>query len=117
MNISVLGLWHLGMVYSIGLSEKGFNVIGIDENHETVETLNSGELVIYEPKFRDLLLVNLKLKRLRFTSFIEESRDSDIIFIALDTPVLDDDSSDVSPVLNLVNTGFNKLYCTPLLPW
>ena len=102
MNISVVGLWHLGMVYSIGLSEKGFNVIGIDENNETVKKLNSGELPIYEPKFTDLLLVNLHSNRLRFTSSVEECGNSEIIFVALDTPVHDDDTSDTSPVLNLV---------------
>jgi UDPglucose 6-dehydrogenase len=39
---------------------------------------------------------------LRFTSSVEECGNSEIIFVALDTPVHDDDTSDTSPVLNLV---------------
>jgi UDPglucose 6-dehydrogenase len=89
MRICVCGLWHLGTVIAACLAAAGHDVTGFDEN---VEALGRGELPVQEPGLAELI------RAVRFTSDREVLRSADVVWIAWDTPVDDDDRADVEAV-------------------
>ena len=93
-KIGVFGLWHLGCVISATWS-KSSDVIGYDYDYENVEKLKNGTPPIYEPFLEEAIKENLN-KTLKFTNDQSNLNDCDFIFLAYDTPVNDDDSSNKS---------------------
>jgi UDPglucose 6-dehydrogenase len=108
-KIGVVGLWHLGCVLSASWSLKGHPVTGWDENPELVRKLSLGKSPVYEPRLDDILKRHIKKKTLKFTSGFEEIKDCPFVFLAYDTPVLDDDTSDIKPLQNAVDLLGNAL--------
>ena len=45
MKICVYGLWHLGTVTAACLANRGFEVVGLDSNTETIDDLNCLSLI------------------------------------------------------------------------
>ena len=58
MNVTVLGLWHLGCV-TAACCAKHFQVIGLDFDTATVANLNSGKAPLFEPGLNELLAAML----------------------------------------------------------
>jgi UDPglucose 6-dehydrogenase len=107
-KVCVIGLWHLGSVYSACLAGAGYRVVGVDGNPETVEQLNKGVPPVFEPGLGELITWNLKSKRLSFTTdLIPALKGSNHVLITYDTPVNDRDEVDLSPILAL-NTVLAK---------
>ncbi len=105
MKISVIGTGYVGLVAGACLSDSGNHVTCIDVDREKVARLEKGELPIYEPGLEELVLRNLRAKRIRFiTDGREALRNSDVIFIAVGTPQSEDGSSDLRYVLAAVQT-------------
>ena len=48
-TISVYGLGYIGLPTAAMFANSGVNVIGVDVNKETIETINSGNIHIIEP--------------------------------------------------------------------
>ena len=87
MKLAIVGSGYVGLVTGTGLANLGNDVTCIDIDKEKVDLLSSGKLTIYEPGLEELFIRNLKGKRLSFTSDIKKAvRESDIIFICVDTP-------------------------------
>ncbi|MBI2454030.1 MAG: nucleotide sugar dehydrogenase [Parcubacteria group bacterium] len=101
-NIAVIGLWHLGEVFSVGLAELGHKVVGIDKNEEIVKKFNSGILPLAEPNLGDLLKKNISEQRLSFSNNYSCINKCDTVWITEDTPVNDLDEVDVSSIKQLV---------------
>ena len=102
MKIAVIGTGYVGLVQGIIMSEFGSEVICVDKSQEKIEILNKGELPIYEPGLAELLHKNQKAKRISFTTDIEKAiKKSEVIFIAVGTPAMEDGSADLSAVLNV----------------
>ena len=106
MNISVFGLWHLGCVTAACLADKGYSVTGLDAESKTVENLNAGKPPLFEPGLEELIDKGMKTGRLRFTGDKSEVRACDIIWVAFDTPVDENDRADVAFVENEVKSIF-----------
>ena len=49
LNISVIGLGYIGLPTAAVLASRGHQVIGVDVNEETINTINKGEVHIVEP--------------------------------------------------------------------
>ena len=99
MNVAVLGLWHLGSVTAACLARAGHNVVGWDHDQVTVARLASGRAPIAEPDLDALLAETIAAKRLRFTAALDEAvRGSEVVWIAFDTPVDDEDRANVGAV-------------------
>jgi UDP-N-acetyl-D-mannosaminuronic acid dehydrogenase len=62
----------------------GFQVVGVDVNERVVETLNNGEVHIYEPGLGTLVQAALKSGNLRVAS---EPEPADVFIIAVPTPL------------------------------
>ncbi len=98
-TICVVGLWHLGSVLAACWAELGYHVVGLDGSAGVVEGLRSGRAPIFEPGLDDLLQANLSKGRLAFTTDFRDAIPlSDFVFVAFDTPVDVNDSTDLTPV-------------------
>jgi UDPglucose 6-dehydrogenase len=100
MNITILGLWHLGSV-TAACCAKYFRVNGLDFDVATIAKLNSGVAPLFEPGLDDLIGAGIASKNLFFTSDAASACDNaDILWVCYDTPVNDYDESDVNFVLS-----------------
>ena len=97
--ICVVGLWHLGCVVAACWAELGHRVVGVDPSAPVVEALRAGKAPIFEPGLEDLIGKNVQAGRLSFTAGAgEAARGARFAFIAFDTPVDEDDRSDLAPL-------------------
>jgi UDPglucose 6-dehydrogenase len=91
VNVCVAGLWHLGSVTAACLASAGHDVVGYDANESKP---------IFEPGLTEMIAASTRAGRLRFTSDPAEGvRGAEIVWIAYDTPVDDDDNADVAFVM------------------
>lgn len=102
MRVCVLGLWHLGTVTAACLAAAGHRVTGIDFDPEVVLGLESGKAPIYEPGLDALIKAEQASRRLSFSTDVHAAAEADVIWVAIDTPVDDDDGADVDYVLDRV---------------
>lgn len=110
-KIGVLGLWHLGSVYTACLAKQGFDVVGFDLKKSVIESLSLGIPPIFEPDLEQLIKSNLN-KNLHFTSISEDAiSDKDYVFITIDTPVNNQDKVQLKVVYDLFN--LIKKYISP----
>ena len=87
MKICMIGSGYVGLVSGTCFAELGNNVICVDNNINKISNLKKGVIPIYEPGLEELIIRNLKQKRLQFSSNISESiKKSDLIFICVVTP-------------------------------
>lgn len=98
-KISVIGLWHLGLVNCVGFCEKGYSVTAIDFNKSLINNLKKGIPPLFEPDLSETINKHLKTNRLEFFIDASVSKDSDYVVIAYDSPVNDKDEVDISPVI------------------
>ena len=99
MNITVLGLWHLGSV-TAACCAKHFLVVGLDFDAANVAKLNQGRAPLLEPGLNELIAAGLAAKKLFFTSDAKIAcANADVLWLTYDTPVNDNDESDVESVL------------------
>ena len=99
MKIVVLGLWHLGSV-TAACCAKHFQVTGLDFDASNIAKLNSGKAPLLEPGLDELIATGLATKKLSFTSGAKIAcENADILWLTYDTPVNDNDESDVESVL------------------
>ena len=102
MDISIIGSGYVGLVTGAALAELGNRVICVDSDAKKINSLKKGKIPIYEPGLKELIVGNVKKKKLRFTSSIKEAVDgSEIIFISVWTPTLKTGEADLSAVENV----------------
>ncbi|MBI5384283.1 MAG: UDP-glucose/GDP-mannose dehydrogenase family protein [Verrucomicrobia bacterium] len=100
MNLTVLGLWHLGCV-TAACCARHFRVVGLDFDAPTIANLRQGQAPLFEPGLNELLSHGLAAGRLSFTTEAATAcAEADVLWLTYDTPVNDDDESDVEAVLN-----------------
>lgn len=110
MRVAVVGLWHLGTVAAACLSAFGHRVVGIDPNPEIVANLKKGTPLIFEPGLSELVNEGIGRGSLTFTTDIKSGVDcADAVMIAFDTPVRDDDTSDLTPILGSIGVMTDHL--------
>ncbi len=105
MNIAIIGTGYVGLVSGTCFAEMGNQVTCVDIDESKVETLQRGELPIYEPDLEHYFARNSKEGRLTFTTEYKDAvLDADVIFLALPTPPGEDGSADLSYVLSAAGT-------------
>lgn len=98
-RISIIGLGYVGIVHAVGFASLGFRVIGYDIDGSKVARLSRGDPVIYEEGLGEALAKVLSNGSLKLTSSVEEAiLGSDVTFITVGTPSLQDGSLDLSQV-------------------
>lgn len=109
MNVAVLGLWHLGTVTAACLASAGHDVLGVDFDRVMVDKLAGGEPPLFEPGLADLVRSGLDSGRLRFSADAAAVACADVVWVAYDTPVDDEDRADVAFVADRVARLFPHL--------
>lgn len=99
MKIVVQGLWHLGSV-TAACCARHFDVVGLDFDATNITRLNSGQAPLLEPGLNELLAAGLAANKLSFTADPKIAcAIADVLWLTYDTPVNDNDESDVDFVL------------------
>lgn len=109
MKLAVIGLWHLGEIYSACLAELGHHVIGIADDASVVEGLKKNIPPLAEPRLEFLLKKHQILRRLRYTTDIASVSDCDAVWITFDTPVDGRDRADPSVIFSCLDAIIPRL--------
>ena len=99
LNITVVGLGHLGTVAATGLATSGHRVLGLDVDRERIETLRSGRSPVYEPGLEEWLNQGLDRGNLRFLHWDDVSEPlGEVAMIATGTPPSESGAADLRQV-------------------
>jgi UDPglucose 6-dehydrogenase len=109
----MIGTGYVGLVSGVCFSDLGNEVICVDKDINKINLLKKGNIPIYEPGLSELVVKNLKNKRLSFSSDLEKSvKKSDIIFICVGTPTKKNgtsaDLSQIFEVAKQLSSMINK---------
>ena len=105
MKIAIVGTGYVGLVSGTCFAEIGVNVTCVDTNKEKIESFQKGNIPIYENGLEEMVLRNMKAKRLKFTTSLESCLDDvEVIFSAVGTPPDEDGSADLKYVLEVART-------------
>ena len=100
-----MGTGYVGLVSGTCFAEIGVDVTCVDTNSEKIESLQKGIIPIYENGLEEMVLRNMKAKRLKFTTSLESCLDDvEVIFSAVGTPPDEDGSADLKYVLEVART-------------
>lgn len=98
MRITVVGTGYVGLVSGACFSEFGFHVTCVDKDASKIDKLQKGQIPIYEPGLDHLVHRSAQQGRLVFTTEWQSIADSDVVMIAVGTPIGDEGAADVSAV-------------------
>ena len=105
MKIAIVVTVYVGLVSGTCFAEIGVDVTCVDTNSEKIESLQKGVIPIYENGLEEMVLRNVKAKRLKFTTSLESClNDVEVIFSAVGTPPDEDGSADLTYVLEVART-------------
>ena len=101
-RICMIGTGYVGLVSGACLADFGHEVWCVDINEKRIEDLHEGIIPIYEPGLDLLVRKNVDGGRLFFTTSLEEAMDTtDVIFIAVQTPMSDTGEADLTFVIKV----------------
>jgi UDPglucose 6-dehydrogenase len=87
MRVAMIGSGYVGLVSGACFADFGHDVTCVDKDADKIAALKRGEMPIYEPGLAELVAINVREKRLRFTTELAAAvRNTDAIFIAVGTP-------------------------------
>ncbi len=109
MTVAVAGLWHLGTVTAACLASRDITTIGYDSDTAVVRNLQAGEPPLFEPGLKELVRSGIDRGTLRFTATPADLGAADVLWVAWDTPVDDQDRADVDLVIREVTALFPSL--------
>ncbi|WP_296801724.1 UDP-glucose/GDP-mannose dehydrogenase family protein [uncultured Methanobrevibacter sp.] len=110
MNITVIGTGYVGLVTGACFSKMGNKVYCVDIDEEKIEGLKEGILPIFEPHLGTLVINGQKQGDLVFTTDIKEALDdTNIIFIAVGTPMADDGSANLDYIFSAASDIANNI--------
>jgi UDPglucose 6-dehydrogenase len=89
VNVTVIGVGHVGLVSAAAFARWGHQVVGLDDDHAKIEQLRSGSPWFYEDGLQELFDEVVAADRLRFTSDpVEAMHDAEVVFVCVGTPPL-----------------------------
>jgi len=109
----MIGAGYVGLVSGACFADLGNTVYCVDKDEKKIDTLNSGEIPIYEPGLYEIVKKNYLSNRLRFTTDLSKAvKFSDIVFICVGTPTSKKNkAADLSSVFNAateISKNINK---------
>ncbi|HIP49161.1 MAG TPA: UDP-glucose/GDP-mannose dehydrogenase family protein [Lutibacter sp.] len=100
MNIIIIGTGYVGLVTGTCFAEMGNKVTCIDIDKKKIDNLKKGIIPIYEKGLQKMVTQNIAHDTLLFETNMNESiNQSDLVFIAVGTPMGEDGSADLQHVI------------------
>lgn len=100
MKITIIGTGYVGLVTGTCFAEMGNTVTCIDVDEKKISALKNGVIPIYEPGLETLVVKNVANGNLNFSTQLSDALPAtEIVFIAVGTPMGDDGSADLQYVL------------------
>src|SRR5262245_17091542 len=100
MKLAVVGTGYVGLVVGACFAETGNDVICVDKDAAKIRALAAGRIPIYEPGLEELVRRNRANKRLSFSTALADAvKKSEVVFLAVGTPMGEDGSADLQHVL------------------
>jgi len=110
MNITVIGTGYVGLVTGACFSKMGNKVYCVDIDENKIEGLKNGILPIFEPHLGTMVKNGQEKGDLIFTTQIKEALDNtDIIFIAVGTPMAEDGSANLDYIFSAASDIANNI--------
>ena len=101
MNITVIGTGYVGLVTGTCFSKMGNKVYCVDIDDEKINGLKQGVLPIFEPHLATMVNNSQNKGDLIFTTDIKQALDdTNIVFIAVGTPMADDGSANLEYIFS-----------------
>lgn len=105
MKVTVYGSGYVGLVTGSLLADVGNDVLCVDIDESKVANLKKGIIPIHEPGLDDVIIRNVEIGRLNFTTDMDTAvAHSEMQFIAVGTPPDEDGSADLKHVLAVAET-------------
>lgn len=96
MNLTIIGTGYVGLVTGTCFAEMGNRVYCVDIDESKIDNLKNNIMPIYEPNLETLVSENQKREDLIFTTDLKKAlNDSNIIFLAVGTPMENDGSANL----------------------
>ena len=100
MKIVVVGTGYVGLVAGVCFADTGNDVVCVDIDEKKIRTLQAGEVPIYEPGLKEMLVKNMRDQRLSFSTQLSAAvPGADAVFIAVGTPEGESGDADVRYVV------------------
>lgn len=110
MNITVIGTGYVGLVTGACFSKMGNKVYCVDIVEEKIEGLKNNILPIFEPHLETLVRTSQEKGDLIFTTDIKEALDdTNIVFIAVGTPMAEDGSANLDYIFSAASDIANNI--------
>ena len=105
MKILVIGTGYVGLVTGACFAFNGNKVTCLDIDKRKIDRLNKGDVPIFEPNLSRIVEQSILNNCLSFTVDYKKSiKESDIIFLAVGTPMKDDGESDLKYINSAAKT-------------
>ncbi|MEU0390500.1 UDP-glucose dehydrogenase family protein [Streptomyces chartreusis] len=102
-RVAVFGAGYIGLVTGACFAKLGHDVVVRDIQQERIDILLNGGVPFYEPGLAELIAANAD--RLTFTLDAEEAvRDSDLVYVCVDTPPTPSGDADLSRIWQVIST-------------
>lgn len=89
MNITVIGVGHVGLVSAAAFARWGHDVVGYDDDAAKIAKMRGGKAWFYEPGLDQLMGEVVADGRLRFSQDSDDAlREAQVVFICVGTPPL-----------------------------
>jgi UDPglucose 6-dehydrogenase len=87
MHVAMIGAGYVGLVSGACFADFGHDVMCVDKDETKIAALDRGEMPIYEPGLNELVAVNERAGRLKFSTELAPAvKAADAVFIAVGTP-------------------------------
>lgn len=105
MVITIFGLGFVGLTTSLGFSEYGHKVYGVEVNEERLNTIKSGKLPFLEPGLDEALArhLNKNFQPIGTGQLTEAIAQSDCVYYCVGTPYGKDGQADLTYLLNAID--------------
>jgi predicted outer membrane protein len=89
MQLTVIGVGHVGLVTAACLASDGHHVVGLDDDGGKMAGLQAGRIPFHEPGLAELVETQVAAGRLRFTGDLADAlAGAEVAFVCVGTPAL-----------------------------
>jgi UDPglucose 6-dehydrogenase len=107
LKVAFLGLSHLGIVSSLSVAAKGFDVLAVDTDKELIDNLKKGKYPINEPELE--IYARDNVKSITYSTDLSRISACEVIYISRDIPTDDFGNTDLTSVHELIDLAITQM--------